>query len=291
MDYNLKGKTLIRSSLSRRNLDKFLSNKLAVSGLIITLVFLIAIIFVPLFTKYDPSFVDMSKRFLPASSEHILGTDSLGRDLFTRLLYGGRISIFVGVISSVGTTLIGVIFGCLSGYFGGKADSTIVYISEIFMAFPSIILVIIAIGFFGRGLSNIIIIFIITGWTGILRIIRSRILSLREEPFVECCRANGISGMSIMFKHMLPNTLGPVIVNITLSVAGYVLSEAGLSFLGLGVPATIPTWGNIINAARSFAVFQNHPVIWIAPGIAISLFVLGINFLGDGLRDVFDTAM
>ncbi len=285
----MKKEIVIKSSLARRNLDKFLSNKLAITGLVIFLILVLASLFAPLFTKYDPSFIDPSQRYLPPSLEHFLGTDSVGRDLYTRILYGGRISIFVGIASSLGASLIGIIFGCVSGYFGGKTDSVLLYISEIFMAFPQLILILILIGFIGRGLTNIIIIFSVTGWTSIHRIVRSRILSLREEPFVECCRANGISGISIMFNHMLPNTLGPVIVYVTLSSAGYVLAEAALSYLGLGVPSGIATWGNIINAAKSFAVFQNHPVIWIAPGVAISLFVLGINFLGDGLRDVFDT--
>lgn len=284
----MKRKKIIRSSLARRNLNKLLSNKLAVVGALTVLLLILVSLFAPLLTKYDPTYVDPSLRFLPPSSEHFLGTDSVGRDLFTRLLYGGRISIFVGVVSALGASFIGIVLGCISGYIGGKTDSVILYISEIFMTFPQIILILILMGFWGRGLSNIIIIFSVTGWTSLHRIVRSRILSLREEPFIESCRANGINKMSIMFSHLLPNTLGPVIVTITLSSAGYVLAEAGLSYLGLGVPAEIATWGNIINAAKSFVVFQNYPTIWIAPGIAISLFVLSINFLGDGLRDVFD---
>jgi len=208
--------------------------------------------------------------------------------VFTRLLYGGRVSILIGVVSAVGASLIGVILGCISGYFGRKVDSVILFVSETFMIFPDILLIMILVGFAGRGLLNLILIFSITGWTRAQRIVRGKFLSLREEPFVESCRANGISKLSIMFKHLLPNTLGPVIVNITLLTAGYVLAEAGLSFIGLGVEPTIPTWGNIINAAKSLLVMQNHPLLWIAPGIAISLFVLGINFFGDGLRDVFD---
>ncbi len=285
----MKKKTVIKSSLARRNLDKFLSNRLAIIGFAFVSILVLASILAPLLTKYDPTFVDPSIRFLSPSLEHLLGTDSIGRDLFTRLLYGGRMSIFIGVFSSLGASSIGIVLGCISGYFGGKIDNVILYISEIFMTFPQVILILILVGFFGPDLFNLIIIFSITGWAGCHRLVRSRILSLREEPFIECCHANGINGMSIMFNHLLPNTLGPVIVAITLQTAHYILAEAALSFLGLGVPSGIPTWGNIINAAKSFVIFQNYPVIWIAPGVAISLFVLGINFLGDGLRDVFDT--
>ena len=283
-------RTAVRSSLARRNLEKFLSNRLAILGLAAVLLLLFASLGAPLLTRYDPSFVDASARFLPPSAEHLLGTDNVGRDVWARILYGGRISIFVGLSGALGAALIGIILGCVSGYFGGRADAVILYFSEIFMAFPKMILILILVGFAGRGLSNLILIFSITGWTSAHRIVRSRILSLREEAFVECCRANGIGGLSIMFNHLLPNTLGPVIVHCTLSTAGYVLAESGLSFLGLGVPPSIPTWGNIINAAKSLLIIQNHPVLWIAPGMAISLFVLSINFFGDGLRDVFDPA-
>jgi peptide/nickel transport system permease protein len=280
--------TVIRSSLMKRNLQKFLSNRLAIVGISIVVILVFASVFAFLFTKYDPSFVNTEERLLPISFQHLLGTDNIGRDIFTRLLYGGRISIFIGIVSALGASLIGIILGCYSGYIGGKVDGVILYFWEIVSAFPQTILVLILVGFAGQGLKNLIIIFSITGWTGIYRVVRSRILSIREESFVECCRANGISNASIMFKHMLPNTLGPVIVTVTLQSAGYVLAEAGLSFIGLGVESSIPTWGNILNAAKSLLVIQNYPAMWIAPGIAISLFVLGVNFFGDGLRDVFD---
>jgi len=283
-----KHSRLIKSSLMKRNLEKFLSNRLALFGLILVLVLVIVSVFAPVFTRYNPALVDASQRFLPLSFTHLLGTDNVGRDVFSRILYGGRISMFIGLVSALGASLIGIILGCYSGYLGGKTDSVILYVWEIFSAFPQTILVLIMVGFAGRGLSNLIIIFSITGWTGVYRIVRSRILSIREEAFVECCRANGIGDFSIMFRHMLPNTLGPVIVTITLQTAGYVLAEAGLSFIGLGVESSIPTWGNIINAAKSMLIIQNYPAMWLAPGIAISLFVLGVNFFGDGLRDVFD---
>ena len=277
-----------KSSLARRNMHKFLANRLAMLGLVLLIAVIVLSVAAPVFTKHDPAFNDATIRYQAPSSEHILGTDSIGRDLWARLIYGGRFSLIIGIASAIGTSLIGVILGCVSGYYGGKVDAVIVYISEIFYSFPQLLLVLILVGFAGRGWVNLILIFSLTGWIFGFRIVRSKILSLREETFVDACRANGIGGLSIMFRHMLPNTLGPVIVNLTLSTAGFVLNEAALSFIGLGVEAHIPTWGNMINAAKSFVVMQNYPVVWIAPGIAISLFVLGINFFGDGLRDVYD---
>lgn len=279
---------IAKSSLMKRNLHKFLSNRLAIVGLSIIIILLLMSIFAPLICRYDPYLIDVSQRLQQPSFKHLLGTDNVGRDVFARLLYGGRVSIFIGIISALSTSAIGVLLGAVSGYVGGKVDSVILYISEIFMSFPSMILVLVLVGFLGQGIMNLIIIFSVTGWTSSQRIVRSRIYSLREESFVDGCRASGIGGFSIMFNHLLPNALGPVIVGITLSTGGYVLAEAGLSFIGLGVASTVPTWGNIINAARNLRIMQNYPALWIAPGIIISLFSLGINFFGDGLRDVFD---
>ncbi len=278
----------VKSSLAKRNLYKFLTNRLAILGLAIVLTMVILAVFAPLLTPYSPTTVDPSNKFLEPSSSHWLGTDQLGRDLMSRLLYGGRVSIFVGVASSLCAAGVGCVLGCISGYFGGKVDSVILYISEIFMVFPQLLLVLILVGFVGQSMMNLIIIFTITGWASVHRVVRSRILSLKEETFVESCRANGISGFSIMFRHLLPNTTGPIIVNVTLATAGFLLQESALSFLNMGVPTDVPTWGNIINAAKSLTIIQNHPIMWIAPGICICLFVLGINFFGDGLRDVLD---
>ena len=282
-------KTIKRgNSLAKRNLHKFLSNKLAIAGVIIIVFILCAVLFAPLITKHDPTYSDTAIRLQKPSSEHILGTDNIGRDAFSRVLFGGRYSILIGLSGAIGSTLIGVIFGCISGYYGGKADAVILYISELFMSFPQMLLILLLVAVSGRGISNLILIFSITGWTHTHRIVRSKMFSLREESFVESCVANGVGGVSIMFRHLMPNTLGPVMVTITLQTAEMVLAEAALSFIGLGVEANIPTWGTIINAVKSLTIMQHYPALWLAPGIAITLFVLGINFLGDGLRDVYD---
>lgn len=283
-----KAERAAKSDLAKRNLYKFMTNRLAILGLVLVVLILLVSVLAPVLTPYEPNVLDTANRYQAPSREHLLGTDQLGRDLLTRLFYGGRVSIFVGFVSAVVTAAIGVTLGCVSGYLGKRLDSVIVYISEIFTAFPQMLLIFILVGFVGQGMGNLILIFALTGWTSIYRLVRSRILSLKEEPFIESCRANGISNASIMFRHMLPNTIGPVIVNVTLLTAGYLLQESALSFLNIGVPTDIPTWGNILNAAKSLNVIQNYPVMWIGPGVAISLFVLGVNFLGDGLRDVLD---
>ena len=194
----------------------------------------------------------------------------------------------IGIVSALCTSLLGAMIGSAAGYFGGTVDQVLLYISEIFSSFPQTMLILIIMGFAGQGIVIMLGVFIFTGWVSSMRLVRSRILSLKQEAFVESCRATGISAPSIMFRHLLPNTLGVVIINCTSNIAGYVLSEAGLSFLGLGVPKGTPTWGNMLNAARNLNTMQNYPLLWLLPGIAISIFVLGVSFFGDGLRDVFD---
>ncbi|MBD2848279.1 ABC transporter permease [Paenibacillus sp. IB182496] len=271
-----------------RNWEKLRRNRLAVTGFVIIALMSLAAILAPLLTPYDPGAVNLAKRVQPPSWAHLLGTDKLGRDVLARLLYGARLSIVIGLCSALGGALIGTVLGCFSGYFGGWFDKVMLRVSELFMTFPQIILILILVVFFGQGVFNLIFIFAITGWSGTYRLVRARFFSLRQESYVEACRAFGIGEASIMFKHILPNTLSPVIVSITLMTAGFILAESGLSFLGLGVPSGIPTWGNIINAAKAIDVIQNNPWLWIPPGVTISLFVLGTNFFGDGLRDVLD---
>lgn len=271
-----------------RMLRKMLNNRLAVIGFVIFLVILLASIFAPLLTRYDPLGVDMRNVLKAPSAEHILGTDKVGRDIFSRILFGGRISILVGLGSALGCAAIGVLLGSYGGYKGGWFDRTIIRISEIFMAFPRLILVLLLVTIFGQSLLNLIIIFVVTGWGSVYRLTRAKMLSIREEEYVQAMRAFGINDLIVCYKHMLPNAIGPIIVNITLSTAMFILDEAALSFLGLGVPLEIATWGNILNAAQDLYTLQNHWWIWLPVGIVISLFVLSVNFIGDGLRDTTD---
>jgi len=277
-----------KTNLWKIRAKKMWANKLAFFGLIVCLIMTLMSIFAPFITKYDPSYMDLTNITQPPSWEHLFGTDKLGRDVFAQILYGGRVSIYVGVISSLGGTLIGVVLGCLAGYFGGKLDKLMIRFSEVFMTFPELILVLVIVSLIGQGINNLIIVFIITGWMTTFRLVRNEFLSVREEMYVSVCHSFGIPKFSIIFKHILPNTMSPIIVAFTVNVAMFILSEAGLSFLGLGVPITTPTWGNIMNAAKSIDVVTDYWWLWVAPGMAISLFVLAINFLGDGLRDVLD---
>lgn len=276
------------SSLARKNIRKFVNNRLAMIGMIFVVIIVLASIFAPLLTPYDPAEIDLSAMSLSPRAGHPLGTDKLGRDVFSRVLYGGRISIFVGVVGALSGSLIGMVLGSIAGYFGGKIDTVLIRISEIFQTFPEMILIMILVGILGQGVGNLILVFSVTGWMTTFRMVRNEFLALREETYVQVCEAFGMSKASIMFKQILPNVLSPVIVATTVNVAGFILSEASLSFLGVGVPSSQATWGNILNAAKSVEVVSNYWWLWAVPGVVISIFVLAINFFGDGLRDVLD---
>lgn len=273
-----------------RTLNKILSNKLAVFGFAFVVVVILASIFAPLICRYDPLDLDLRNKLAPPSREHILGTDRLGRDIYARIIYGGRISILVGLGSALGAAVIGVAIGAYTGYRGGRLDNLMLRMSEIVMSFPQIILVLMLVAIIGQSLFNLMLIFTITGWGGIYRMARARMFSLREEEYVQALQAFGLRTMTICYKHVLPNAVGPIVVNITLSTAMFILQEAALSFLGLGVPLQIPTWGNILNVAQDLLILQNYWWLWVPVAIVISLFVLSINFIGDGLRDSTDPA-
>lgn len=280
-----------RKGIQNRALSKMLSNKLAVIGFVFVSIVIVASIIAPLICKYDPQKVNLRMILKPPSSEHILGTDKVGRDVYARIIYGGRISILVGLGSAIGAALIGVSIGAYTGYRGGWIDSLMLRISEIVMAFPQIILVLLLVAILGQSLMNLMVIFTLTGWGGLFRMTRAQMLSLREEEYVQALQAFGLSSFRISFKHVLPNALGPIMVNITLSTAMFILQEAGLSFLGLGVPLNIPTWGNILNVAIDLRILEDFWWVWMPVAGMISFFVLGINFIGDGLRDSTDPSL
>lgn len=277
-----------KNSLSMRSFHKLISNRLAMFGLVFLVLIIAACMLAPVLTPYDPMALNPKEKLAPMSWEHPLGTDQLGRDLFSRILYGGRLTIGIALTSAILSSLLGVIFGCISGYYGGKVDSALRTVGEFINCFPNTILTMLVMAFFGQSIYLIIAVWVLTGWVSSMRMVRSKILSLKEEAYVDSCRANGISSASIMFRHLLPNTVGTVIVGLTINVANKVLAEAGLSFLGMGISPSDPSWGNIINAAKSMSVMINSPQLWIIPGIVISIFVLSCNFFGDGLRDALD---
>ena len=274
--------------LAKRGLEKFMRNRLALLGLTIITVIIIMCVFAPFFTSYNPTEISLRERRLAPGGSHIFGTDSLGRDVFSRLLYGGRMSILIGLSGAAGGMILGIFLGSLCGYFGGWADAIIVKIAELTAVIPQLLLNLVLVLIAGQSIRNLILVFTFTGWIATFRLVRGRFFSLREESFVEACRAFGIGSLSIVFKHILPNCLGPVVVQFTLNTAGFILTEAALSFIGIGVPSGVPTWGNVINAAKEIIVITENPWLWVFPGFAIALFVLGVNFFGDGLRDVLD---
>ena len=278
----------LTSKTGNRSLRKMMNNRLAIVGLISFSIILFTAVFAPLITSADPMKINLRNMSQPPSWEHWFGTDKTGRDVLARVLYGGRVSILVGLGSGIISAIIGVLIGAYTGYKGGWLDVIALRVSELFMSFPQIILVLLLVSIIGQSLINLMIIFVLTGWGGMYRMARARMLSLREEEFVQALQSFGLSTPVICYKHILPNALGPIMVNITLSTAAFILAEAGLSFLGLGVPAHIPTWGNILNVAQEIRVLQNYWWMWLPVGAVISLFVLSVNFIGDGLRDATD---
>ena len=278
----------LTSKAGNRSLRKMMNNRLAVVGLILFSIILFTAVFAPLITSADPMKINLRNMSQPPSWEHWFGTDKTGRDVLARVLYGGRVSILVGLGSGIISAIIGVLIGAYTGYKGGWLDVIALRVSELFMSFPQIILVLLLVSIIGQSLINLMIIFVLTGWGGMYRMARARMLSLREEEYVQALQSFGLSTPVICYKHILPNALGPIMVNITLSTAAFILAEAGLSFLGLGVPAHIPTWGNILNVAQEIRVLQNYWWMWLPVGAVISFFVLSVNFIGDGLRDATD---
>ncbi len=242
-------------------------------------------VFASFISPYDP----LSQEFdilQPPSREHLLGTDDLGRDLFTRILYGARVSLFVGVVAVAISMLLGVAMGVLSGYYGGWVDTIFMRYIDLQWAFPNFIIAVYLVAIFGTGLENVIVAIVLAFLDDFARITRGMVLSIREEEYVLAARSMGASNQRIMLRHILPNAIAPIIVQATLSVSFAILAEAGLSFLGLGVKPSTPTWGLIISDARSF--FSRAWWLGIYPGLAIMITVLSINFLGDALRDVLD---
>lgn len=275
-------------SPSRIAWRKLRRNKLAMFGLVLLILIIVMVLLAPVLATHDRDTIDMFAMNQKPSSEHILGTDDIGRDIFSRLLYGGQVSLGVGLAAVVLQVLIGVTLGAIAGYFGGAVDSIIMRIVDMVMCFPFYAIAISMAAILGGSALNIIVIIGVLSWTGVCRIVRAQVMSLRTREFTEAARALGLSPMEIIFKHMLPNCVSPIIVNATLGMAAAILTEAGLSFLGMGVNPPQPSWGNMLSAAQNMVALRHQWWQWVPPGLLVFLTVLCINFLGDGLRDALD---
>ena len=270
-------------------MKKFLHNKKAMLGLFIVLFLMAVVVFLPLFMDLDPYTTDRAAGFnKPPSDAHILGTDDVGRDLFARLLYGGRISLFVGITSTIISVLVGIPLGLIAGYFRGAAESIIMRTADAFMSFPSMVLILVLVAVFGPSILTVTVVIGVLGWTAIAKLIYGNVLSIREREYIQATKAVGMKTMPILFAEVLPNAIPPVWANISFRVAGAILTESSLSFLGMGVQTPQASWGNIIFAAQNLMVLTARPWVWLPPGLCIILVVIGFNFIGEGVRDALD---
>ena len=276
------------ASLRARAWRRFRRHKLAMVGLVYIVLVTLMALAAPLLVGHDPIKINPRNAYSAPSADHPLGTDLAGRDVWARLVYGTRVSLAVGLVSVSISLAITMVLGTLAGYYGGAVDMIIMRFTDVVMVFPGLVLIIAVVSVVGPSIFNIMAILGILGWTGTTRLLRAQILSVRELDYVVAARATGVPDWRIMWEHVLPNSIAPLLVSATFGVAGAILTEAGLSFLGLGVLPPTSSWGSMLNAANSMTVMERNWWMWIPPGIAVLLTVMAINFAGDGLRDALD---
>ncbi|GAB4427200.1 MAG: ABC transporter permease [Chloroflexi bacterium OHK40] len=272
-------------SPTARALRRFRHHRLAMIGLVIIVVLVIAALLGSEEAALSP---DLRARNLPPSLEHPFGTDRTGRDVFARTLVGGRVSLSVGLVAVLCSLVVGTVLGAIAGYYQGLVDNVIMRLVDIVMCFPLIVLLLSVVAILGPGIYKIMIIIGLLTWPTPCRIVRGQFLSLRQKEYVEAARCIGMTDLQVAWRHILPNAMAPLLVYASLGVATAVLLEAGLSYLGLGVQPPTPSWGNMLNTARSISTMEQTPWQWIPPGICTVLFVLAVNFVGDGIRDAID---
>jgi len=263
-----------------------LKNFAFMSGLLLTVALLLVAIAAPMLSPYDPDVQDTARRLEPPSHQHLLGLDDLGRDVLSRILFGARVSLRVGFSVVILASLIGISLGAIAGYYGGIVDTLVMRLTDILLAFPGILLAIALVAVLGPSLNNVILALATIGWVGYARLVRGQVLKVREMEYVTAAKALGAKSPRVIVLHVLPNVINPVIVMATLGLAGAILAEAALSFLGLGVQPPTPSWGAMLTSGRRYLGLANHLAIY--PGLAIMLAVMGLNFLGDGLIDALD---
>jgi peptide/nickel transport system permease protein len=268
--------------------QRFRSHRLAVLGTVMLLFLTVTSILAPVISGIPPTAIDITATRNPPSLDHPLGTDGGGRDVLSRLLHAGRISLSVGLVAVSIYTSIGLILGALAGYYGGWIDSTIMRLADVVLSFPTLLIIITLVSVMGPSIYNIMFAIGLLGWPEIARLLRGNLLTLRERDFVLAARATGATNQRIILRHLIPNAVAPIIVAATFGIASAILLEAALSFLGLGVQPPTPSWGNMLNDAQSLTVLESMPWLWVPAGAMIAIAVLSINFIGDGLRDALD---
>jgi peptide/nickel transport system permease protein len=265
---------------------RFQRNKLAMSGLFMVGGLFLVSLLAPWLAPYDPSFIDIKAVLMPPGPDHWLGTDPLGRDVLSRIIFGSQVSLKVGFVAVGLATLIGILVGAMAGYYGGWVDLVLMRFVDLMLCFPSFFLILAVIALLEPSIWNIMVVIGVTGWMGVARLVRAEFLSLREREFVVAARALGATDVRLILRHLLPNALAPVMVSATLGVAGAILTESALSFLGLGVQPPTPSWGNILTAGK-----DNIEIAWwlsVFPGLAILVTVMSYNLLGEGIREAID---
>lgn len=284
----VKAKSLSPWALAR---SKFIKNKIAMVSLLFLILVTILSFLAPYITTIDITKVNIGQMSLKPSGDHWLGTDKSGRDVFTRLLYGGRISLLVGISCTVTVVFLGTLVGSIAGYYGGKIDSMLMRFTDFIMVFPFLVFVIVLNAILQgivSGLSVLIIVISLLSWGGVARIVRSKILSEKENEYILAAISIGGKPSKVIIKHLLPNVMSTIIVQASILFASMIVVESGLSYLGFGVPQEVPSWGNMLSSANEPDVLQNKPWIWLPPAIMITLTILSINFIGEGLKDAFN---
>ncbi|MDD6518922.1 MAG: ABC transporter permease [Oribacterium sp.] len=281
-------KTEKKDSYYRDVLRRFQAHKLARLGVAIILAEVLLVIILPMVMKLDPYSSDILAFNSAPGPGHLLGTDDTGRDIFARLIYGGRVSLQVGLLSAIVSMIIGVPLGLLAGYYKGICETIIMRAADIFMSFPSMILILVLVALIGPSVWTVTFVIGVLGWTDFAKLIYGNVLSVREKEYVESAKAVGTKDLPILIKYVIPNAFAPILINFTFRTAQAIIQESALSFLGMGVQPPEASWGNILYAAQSITTLSTRPWLWIPPGILLVLTVSSINFIGDGIRDALD---
>lgn len=274
-----------------RAVRRFLRHRLAMAGLVVLLVMCLMAVCAPLISGADPNVGNLRLVRKGPQEGHWLGTDGAGRDVWARLVYASRVSLSVGIVAVAISTGVGLVLGSIAGFYGGKVDTVIMRFTDIILCFPTLLVILTIVTVVGPSVFNVMVVIGGFSWPGMCRLVRGQFLSLREQDFILAARSIGAPTRTIITRHLLPNVVAPVSVSITLGLAGAILTEAGLSFLGLSVQVPTPSWGNMLFGATSVSIIENNWWLWLPPGLMIALAVLAINFVGDGLRDALDSRM